>query len=51
MSNDSGMATVEYAIVVLAAAALGTALLMVTSGDWVVEQVQGMLQRAFAAGT
>ncbi len=49
--NDKGMTTAEYAIGTLAAAGLATVLLVLLKGDWVMALLQGLLQKAFTAGT
>ncbi|QFZ16314.1 DUF4244 domain-containing protein [Saccharothrix syringae] len=45
--DDSGTSTVEYAIVLLAAAGLAMVLFAVMSSDWILAEVQGMVRRAF----
>lgn len=47
MINDDGMSTVEYAIGLLAAAALGAMLYVVLSGDDVKEMIAHLVGRAF----
>ncbi|WP_228122473.1 DUF4244 domain-containing protein [Saccharothrix syringae] len=47
MLDDSGTSTVEYAIVLLAAAGLAMVLFAVMSSDWILAEVQGMVRRAF----
>lgn len=45
--GDSGLATVEYAIGTLAAAALALLLYSLLSGDWLHGVLQALLMRAF----
>lgn len=45
--DDSGMSTVEYAICTLAAAGLAVVLYGLVTGDWTLNLLQSLLQRAF----
>nr|WP_158848132.1 DUF4244 domain-containing protein [Saccharothrix deserti] len=45
--DDSGMSTVEYAIGTIAAAGLAVLLYSIVTGDWTLNLLQGLLQRAF----
>jgi hypothetical protein len=47
MIDDRGMSTVEYAIGLLAAAALAGTLLVVLSGGDVTEMITNLVRRAF----
>ncbi|GAA1343515.1 DUF4244 domain-containing protein [Saccharothrix algeriensis] len=49
--DDKGMTTAEYAIGTLAAAGLATVLLLLLGGDWVAEQLRGLVERALTVGT
>ncbi|WP_410655894.1 DUF4244 domain-containing protein [Amycolatopsis sp. lyj-112] len=46
--EDDGMATVEYAIATLAAAALAGVLYLIISGDAVVAGLTALIERALA---
>lgn len=46
--DDDGMATVEYAIATLAAAALAAVLYLVVSSDAVVSGLTGLIERALS---
>ncbi|KAA2262276.1 DUF4244 domain-containing protein [Solihabitans fulvus] len=48
---DEGMATVEYAIGMIAAAGLALLLVMVLRGDAVASALAGMVQRALSLPT
>ena len=45
--DDSGISTVEYAICTLAGAGLAVVLYGLMTGDWTLNLLQGLLQRAF----
>ncbi|ONI81872.1 hypothetical protein ALI22I_37390 [Saccharothrix sp. ALI-22-I] len=45
--DDSGTSTVEYAIASIAAAGLAMLLYSLLTGDWTLNHLQGLLQRAF----
>ncbi|GAB3869266.1 hypothetical protein GCM10029964_001190 [Kibdelosporangium lantanae] len=47
MLDDRGMSTVEYAIGLLAAAALAATLLFVLSGGEVADMIDDLVRRAF----
>ncbi|OLF15845.1 DUF4244 domain-containing protein [Actinophytocola xanthii] len=49
LSTDDGTVSIEYALAALAAAAFAVALLAVIQSDTVLEGLQGILERAFAA--
>ncbi|WET79152.1 DUF4244 domain-containing protein [Amycolatopsis sp. QT-25] len=46
--DDGGMATIEYAIATLAAAALATVLYLVVSSESVVAGLTGLIERALS---
>lgn len=48
LGSEDGMATVEYVVVTLAAAALGAVLYTVVTGQPVVTAITGLVERALS---
>ncbi|MGW6448999.1 DUF4244 domain-containing protein [Lentzea sp. NPDC055074] len=49
LQDDSGMSTVEYAIGTLAAAALAGLLYVLVTSDFMVKQMEELIQRALSS--